>query len=538
MKLRVAVAGLEFGGHFAGALAAHPDVSAVGLCDVNPAQLAAVGKRLGISRLHADLREIIDSPDYDAVMLFTPIPQHAGQALAVLGSGKHCASAVPMATTLDDLRAIVQAQRATGLAYMMMETSLYTPEMFFVEDMLRRGELGRIQFLRGRFYHNLENHPGYWLGLPPMHYITHPISPILALAGTRAASVVCVGSGTMRRELVENQGNPFPIETALFGLVGSDAAVEVTSITFETAVQPRETFDVYGSRQSFTWSTFRDGQHTITRLHDAVPGGPKASPHTLLRFAPPPTHDRLPAALRPLGGLPHVHQVHEFIRSIIEGRAPRIDAVTAADWTAPGLCAHASAMAGGSRVEVPSFGEPLRHTRQLHMVLPPERFGSLGQVRLPEGYRLRQYRDEDLPAFIAVMEKAGFAGWTPQRVEQTRHGILPDGFFLVEHSPTGAVVATAEARHGSTEQHPGGAELGWVAADPAHKGKGLGLAVSLAATALMVQRGYRRVYLKTDDFRLPAIAVYLKLGYQPLMYAADMEGRWQSIMAKLSPRTP
>jgi hypothetical protein len=51
----------------------------------------------------------------------------------------------------------------------------------------------------------------------------------------------------------------------------------------------------------------------------------------------------------------HPHLVHEFVRSIVERRKPWIDAVTAANWTAAGICAHASALQGGAAVEVPSF---------------------------------------------------------------------------------------------------------------------------------------------------------------------------------------
>ena len=47
--------------------------------------------------------------------------------------------------------------------------------------------------------------------------------------------------------------------------------------------------------------------------------------------------------------------VHEFIRSIVEEREPWINAVTSANWTAPGICAHESAMADGAEVVVPSF---------------------------------------------------------------------------------------------------------------------------------------------------------------------------------------
>jgi hypothetical protein len=53
----------------------------------------------------------------------------------------------------------------------------------------------------------------------------------------------------------------------------------------------------------------------------------------------------------------HPHLVHEFIRSIVEERQPWADAVTTANWNAPGICAHTSAMAGGVRIEIPSFEE-------------------------------------------------------------------------------------------------------------------------------------------------------------------------------------
>ena len=41
------------------------------------------------------------------------------------------------------------------------------------------------------------------------------------------------------------------------------------------------------------------------------------------------------------------------------------------------------------------------------------------------------------------------------------------------------------------------------------------------------------IYLSTDDWRLPAIKVYLKLGYEPLLYADDMKGRWKAVCGKL-----
>jgi predicted dehydrogenase len=355
-KIRVAVVGLEFGAGFVGPLLAHPNVAAVGLCDINPTTLAEAGKRFGIDRLHGELAQVVEDSDYDAVCLFTAIPDHAAQAVAVMQAGKHVASAVPMATTLDDLRKIIACQKATGRNYMMMETAVYSPEFLFAQEANDRGEFGRIQFLRGYWYNNLENHPRYWWGLPPMHYITHPMSPILSLAKTRAESVVCLGSGSMRPQLTEVHKNPWPIEVALFRLAGSPALVEIASLTIETSLQCKETFDLYGDRQSFKSATFWGDRHALVRTAPPRPDGPKWAPTTLLRLELPATTDRLPRPLRQFG--PHSaepHLVHEFVTSIVEARPPAINAVTAANWTAPGLCAHQSAMNNGAMVEIPAF---------------------------------------------------------------------------------------------------------------------------------------------------------------------------------------
>ena len=51
----------------------------------------------------------------------------------------------------------------------------------------------------------------------------------------------------------------------------------------------------------------------------------------------------------------HPHLVHEFVRSIVEGRPPAVDAARAANWTAAGLCAHESALRQGEGVPIPDF---------------------------------------------------------------------------------------------------------------------------------------------------------------------------------------
>src|SRR5687767_1808247 len=140
--LRIAVVGLHFGAEFVPIYQQHPDVERVAVCDLNEAVLARVADRFGVEDRYTRLDDLLADERYDAVHLLTPVPLHVEQTLAVLRAGKHCACAVPMATSLEDLRRIIAAQQASGKHYMMMETGAYTREFLFVQELHARGELG------------------------------------------------------------------------------------------------------------------------------------------------------------------------------------------------------------------------------------------------------------------------------------------------------------------------------------------------------------------------------------------------------------
>jgi len=174
--------------------------------------------------------------------------------------------------------------------------------------------------------------------------------------------------------------------------------------------------------------------------------------------------------------------------------------------------------------------------RQLQMLWPESRLSSPPDVKIPSGYELRTLRDGEEDAYVALLHGAGFMNWTRTMLAEWQQRVLPGGLFVIEHTPSHRLVATAMATRNPTEQHPHGGELGWVAADPAHSGNRLGEAVSAAVVAHYLRMGYRRIYLKTDDFRLPAIRIYLRLGFEPLEDDESMPGRWRVIRETLETR--
>jgi len=177
--------------------------------------------------------------------------------------------------------------------------------------------------------------------------------------------------------------------------------------------------------------------------------------------------------------------------------------------------------------------------RQLQMVWPISRLTEPPIWIVPEGYALRTYRPGDEAGFFQLMDRAGFKGWDMEPFQPWLQKILPDGLFLVVHRESGDLVVTAMATHSPSPLHPFGGALGWVAGDPAHRGKGLGYVVCAAVTRRFLEAGYRRIYLQTDDWRLPALKTYLKLGWVPFLFQADMPGRWRTVCETLGwPYTP
>lgn len=371
-KLNVAVVGLGFGAEFVPIYLDHPDVVSVAICDKDEKRLQTVGERFDITRRFTDVSEVIAAPDIDAVHLISGIPDHAPQAAAVLHAGKHCASTVPMATSIADLRAIIAAQRESGCNYMMMETAVYTRQFLYAKALRDNGEFGRIQFLRGAHYQDMERWPPYWAGLPPMWYATHAISPLLAISGARATKVHCFGSGEMRAELHRQYGNPWPVETAIYQLDQPHLSAEVTRTLFHCARPYMETFTVYGENACYEWQMedeppvlFRASPLVVGQTRNFSVEHPEPADHA--DVLPPEigkytrrfvySNENKHLSFEQGGGHhgSHPHLVHEFVSSIVEQRKPWIDAVTAANWTAAGICAHESAMQGGVEVGVPSF---------------------------------------------------------------------------------------------------------------------------------------------------------------------------------------
>ena len=330
-QINIAIVGLGFGAEFIPIYQKHPNANLVAISQRNEAKLNELGDAFGIEKRYTSYDELLKDPDIDAVHINTPIPNHGEQSIKALKAGKHVACTVPMATTVEECKEIVRLTEETGLTYMMMETVVYAREFLYMKELYENGELGKIQFLKASHQQDMDGWPNYWPGLPPMHYATHCVGPVLALTRGEAEYVSCFGSGTIREELIKEYNSPYAVETTHIKFRNSDLSAQVYRSLFDVARQYRESFEVYGSKKSVEWPLIEGKPlvvHTAKKPEPEIPEEvespdfakllPKEIQHfTTQGVYDEDEHQHLSFTQGAGHGGSHPHLVHEFVDALV-----------------------------------------------------------------------------------------------------------------------------------------------------------------------------------------------------------------------------
>lgn len=363
-KINVAIVGLGFGARFIPIYQQHPQTQLLAICQRSRDRLQQLGDGFAIERRYSDYQQLLADPNVDCVHINSPIDDHGWMTLAALKAGKHVLCAVPMATTIEQCEQICQLVKQTGLKYMMAETAIYNREFLYVSELYRNGELGDIQYLQASHPQDMAGWPDYWRQMAPMHYATHAVGSVLSLIQRRAEYVSCFGSGRVRESIGQCSDNQYAVESCHIKIQHSDVAAHIWRCLFDTARQYRESLNVYGVKQSFEWSLIEGDGHV---LHSAkpneaeipskikVPDYAHRLPEAIQALTRPPVNDLSPLVKTGGSGGSHPHLVHEFVQAIATDSDPHPNALTSANWTCTGLCAHESSRNGGRIRHLPLF---------------------------------------------------------------------------------------------------------------------------------------------------------------------------------------
>jgi predicted dehydrogenase len=121
------------------------------LCDVVPKKAQAAKARLAGTNHNPDIytgaedwKRVCERDDIDLVIITTPFYMHSEMAVYAMRHGKHVASAIPVAATIDECWQLVETAEATKRHCKILENIAYGPFQLMTLNMARRGEFGDV----------------------------------------------------------------------------------------------------------------------------------------------------------------------------------------------------------------------------------------------------------------------------------------------------------------------------------------------------------------------------------------------------------
>ncbi|MCC7492430.1 MAG: Gfo/Idh/MocA family oxidoreductase [Fimbriimonadaceae bacterium] len=135
-------------------------------CDLDPAAAAARAAELPGARAAVDYAAVLADPSVDAVDLCLPHDLHAPYCVAAAEAGKHVFVEKPMARTLDEATAMIEACRAAGVVLMIGHCQRFSAERQTARRLVAEGAIGEVYLMRSD--HN------QWVAFPDGHWGNDP----------------------------------------------------------------------------------------------------------------------------------------------------------------------------------------------------------------------------------------------------------------------------------------------------------------------------------------------------------------------------
>jgi len=279
--------------------APHSDLLAVSRRDAASAESTAA--ELGAPLFFTDWRDLVRSPDVDAVYIATPVYLHAEQTIAAAEAGKHVLCEKPMALNTDECDRMIAAGRENGVRIGVAYYRRFYPVIDRAKAIIASGEIGRVSAAQINAFEPLNLAPGdprHWLlepdrsgGGPMMDFGCHRIEVLINLFG-EVEHVGSVLSGQVLGREVEDTAAAFiRFEN---GVIGS---VTVTHATRE----PLDTLDIYGTDGAIRVGALNTGEMIINSG-----AGQRTESH-------PPSSNY------------HEPLLADFVEAVLGDRAPSVD---------------------------------------------------------------------------------------------------------------------------------------------------------------------------------------------------------------------
>jgi predicted dehydrogenase len=189
------------------ALAQMPGAELAAIYDDVPERARHFAAQFGVPDVYPAPEPLLARADLDAVIVCSPTIQHAALVPAAARAGKHVLCEKPIATTLADARAIIQACESAGVQLHIAFVCRFYPMVLKAREMIRAGEIGQVRGLVGGNrgvppldYPEWIRDPGQAGGGALLDHSVHVTDAMRFLAGAEVASVYAEAGKLVRPE--------------------------------------------------------------------------------------------------------------------------------------------------------------------------------------------------------------------------------------------------------------------------------------------------------------------------------------------------
>lgn len=204
-KLKTAVVGAGiYGINHIRAYAWNTDVKLTAVCDLNEERRSKVSKDFGV-KTYADVEEMLEKEQPDAVSIATPDFCHAEPALAAIRHGKPVLIEKPLATTLEDAHTILAEAKKNGVRVAVDYHKRWDPAAIQLKNELAQPSAGKP--VRGYMsMDDIIDVPTKWFSWAhrssPVHFLgTHCYDLIRWYMGCEVTEVFAVGTKRLLKSM-------------------------------------------------------------------------------------------------------------------------------------------------------------------------------------------------------------------------------------------------------------------------------------------------------------------------------------------------
>jgi predicted dehydrogenase/ribosomal protein S18 acetylase RimI-like enzyme len=430
-------------------------------------------------------------------------------------SGKHVLCEKPMVTSLADARILRRAVRTLGVNFTVGNVNRFVPQFDLAARYSHEGRLGDIFFVESNYIHDMRN---VFIRTPwridpkrPQNAIfgggVHPIDLIRWVVDSEVAEVFCYSNH--KTIPVYNEA-----DNILISIKFANGCIGKVWITFGIRRYPEHVVDlnIFGSEGTI----YSNSETSEARFYDSKLTEPQHGWKTI--------------PFKTVKGHPFREELVSFIESIRSKRDTMVN-VTDGAFTVAIMEAAQRSSESGQPEQIEDIDKPLSTKEQLLMWRP--NLENLPIAKLQDGYSIRNYQPGDEQAWLDICNPAINMTWNMEDLKEKLINVswfTPEHLLFVCHQQN--IVGTACAWQLRADEKKVG-YVHMVAVRPEYRGKGLGRLLTLKVLHYLKKQGFRESKLNTDEFRLPAISLYLDLGFKPVIKDDSIRQRWSAVKAAL-----